>query len=246
MDQSESTNKEMERLHFQLRLVQQAYIQQGLKAVIVLEGVDAAGKGGLIRRLAWSMDPRALKVWPIAAPTEIEKGMHYLWRFWTKIPAPGEIAVFDRSWYGRVLVERVEKITEKKIIQKAYGEINDFEKSLASDGIKIVKVLLKISKKEQVKRLKDRLEDPEKNWKLTFDDIRNRNKWDQYESAYKDMLTKTGKQNAGWKVIETDDKLEARIQALSYIVKTLSKGVSLKPKPISKKLVRELNKISKP
>lgn len=227
----------------QLRSVQQAYIQQKQKAVIVLEGVDAAGKGGLIRRLAWSMDPRALKVWPISAPTVVEKDQHYLSRFWAKLPVPGEIAVFDRSWYGRVLVELIEGFTDQKSVDRGYSEINEFEKMLIDDGFRVVKLLLKITKKEQAKRLNERLDDPEKNWKLTYDDIRNRDKWKDYEKAYKKMVAKTSKKNAAWKIIESDEKEDSRAKALDFTVKMLSNGLSLKPKPIPNDLKRLIKQI---
>jgi len=235
----------MKELDLQLQLVQQAYIQKKLKAIIVIEGVDAAGKGGLIRRMAWSIDPRALKVWPIAAPNSIEKDMHYMWRFWSKLPAPGEIAVFDRSWYGRVLVEQVEGITSSKTGERAYKEINEFERWMTDDGVRVIKILLKISKKEQAKRLIERVENPEKNWKLTFDDVRNRDSWQEYEGYYKKMVAKTSKTNSKWQVIDCDEKEKARVQALSYIIKELSKGVSLTPVPISEKLKKRVQELKK-
>lgn len=231
---------EMKELDLQLQLVQQAYIQKKLKAIIVLEGVDAAGKGGLIRRMAWSIDPRALKVWPIGAPNSIEKDMHYMWRFWSKLPAPGEIAVFDRSWYGRVLVEQVEGLSSSKTGERAYKEINEFERWMTDDGVRVIKILLKISKKEQAKRLIERVENSEKNWKLTFEDIRNRDSWDKYERFYKKMVIETSKKNAKWFVVNSDEKDEARFKALSYIIKELSRNVSLSPIPISEKLKKRV------
>ena len=225
-------------------MVQQAYIQQKQKAIIVLEGVDAAGKGGLIRRLAWSMDPRALKVWPIGAPNAVEKQTHYLSRFWARLPGPGEIAVFDRSWYGRVLVERIENIIDEKARNRAYSEINNFEKMLVDDSVKVIKLLLKISKKEQSKRLAQRLDDPEKNWKLTFDDVRNREHWHEYEKAYKKMVLNTSKNKSKWKVIDSDSKEEARELAIDYITKELSHGLSIKPLPVSKELKKMVKHLS--
>ena len=242
---SNKIEEKMKQLRLKLQLVQQTYIQNKLKAILVLEGVDAAGKGGLIRRLAWSVDPRALKVWPIGAPNAIEKEMHYMWRFWSKLPGPGEIAVFDRSWYGRVLVESVEGISKGKTVTRAYKEINEFERWMTDDNVRVIKILLKVSKKEQSRRLIDRVENIEKNWKLTYDDIRNRNKWEVYEKLYKQMVSKTSKKNAKWHVVDNDEKEEARIQALEYIIKELSRGVSIKPVPISDKLksgIKELKK----
>ncbi len=243
MARLENMNNKDEALEKKLALVQQAYIQKNQKAIIVLEGVDAAGKGGLIRRLAWSMDPRALKVWPIGAPNEMEKHAHYLSRFWARLPGPGEIAVFDRSWYGRVLVERIEGLIDDKTRDRAYTEINEFEKMLVDDSVRVIKLLLRISKKEQSKRLVQRLEDPEKNWKLTFDDIRNRDRWQDYEKAYNKMVLRTSKKHSQWKVIESDEKDEAREMAINYLTKELSRGLSLKPVPVSEKLKKLIKKI---
>lgn len=235
--------KKEDEFNHQLLIVQQAYIQKKRKAIIVLEGVDAAGKGSLIRRLAWSMDPRALKVWPIGAPNAIEKEQHYLARFWSKLPSPGEIAVFDRSWYGRVLVEKIEKISDPKTVERAYREINEFEELQIDDDTRIVKLLLKITKKEQAKRFCERLNDPEKNWKLTFEDVRNRDKWNDYEKAYRKMILKTSKKHAKWKIIESDDKAQAREKAMDYIIKTLSEGISLKPQTVSSDLKKVIKRM---
>lgn len=234
---------EIEKLQGQLAFVQQCYIQQGLQAVIVLEGVDAAGKGGLIRRLAWSMDPRTLKVWPISAPEGAEKNQHYLQRFWTRLPQKGQIAVFDRSWYGRVLVEKVDGLIKSSVAERAYGEINAFEKLLVQNEIRVIKLLLKISKAEQARRFRERLADPSKHWKLTFEDFSNRQRRPAYERAYREMLSRTSTPTARWTVIETDFKQEARFMALRHLVQELSLGVSLKPrKPPAKlyKLLRTL------
>lgn len=201
-------------------------IQQGVwhckeRVIIAFEGVDAAGKGGAIRRITENLDPRGVHVHPIGAPDPVEQGKHYLYRFWTKLPAKGTIAIFDRTWYGRVLVERVEKLIDQKSWERAYGEINQFEKLLIDDGVKIIKIFLKISKEEQLKRFKDRLEDPYKVWKITPEDIRNRAKWDDYEKAYERMIEETDKKHARWHVVETDDKDEARKKVLKIITKEL-------------------------
>ena len=227
---------EIRQIQDQLAIIQQSYINNRLKAVVVLEGVDAAGKGGLIRRLAWAMDPRSLHVWPIASPNPIEKQEHFLQRFWRRLPEPGSIAVFDRSWYGRVLVERVEKFASQAEWARAYEEINQFEKQLSDSGIRVIKILLKISKKEQARRFRDRIMDPKKHWKLTFEDYRNRKKWKQYEMCYEDMINKTNQPWAKWHVIESDDKQQARFMGLSYIAQMLSKNVKIKPAQISKEL----------
>jgi polyphosphate kinase 2 (PPK2 family) len=165
--------KNLESVQNQLSRIQQAYFVHGERAVIVLEGLDASGKGGLIRRLAWAMDPRGCHVWPISAPDEAEKREHYMQRFWRRLPAQGSLAVFDRSWYGRVLVERVEGLCKPNEWKRAYREINEFERDLVDNGFKVIKIFLQISSKEQLKRFRERLSAPEKRWKLTFEDFRN-------------------------------------------------------------------------
>ena len=174
-ERSEEENDRLVKAH-QKKLVriQQALLFTGERAVVVFEGMDAAGKGGTIRRLAWAMDPRSLKVWPIGAPNEIEAKQHYLQRFWTRLPEKTQISVFDRSWYGRVLVERVEGFTPRKDWQRAYREINEFERQLVDNGFRVVKIFLHISKEQQREELIERLRDPLKRWKLSYDDFRNR------------------------------------------------------------------------
>lgn len=220
-----------------LERIQHAYLFSGNRAVIVFEGMDAAGKGGTIRRIAWALDPRSLKVWPIGAPNEIEKRQHYLQRFWSRLPERGQMAVFDRSWYGRVLVERVEGFAEKEAWKRAYGEINEFEKQMADDGIRVVKLFLHVSKAEQLKRFEDRLSNPLKRWKLSYEDFRNRAKWDQYIEAAEDMFARTSTKHAGWHVIQSDNKPAARIAAIKIITEQLSKGIELKETPIDPKVV---------
>src|SRR5215475_11419226 len=178
-------------LQKKLERAQHAYLFTGDRAVIVFEGMDAAGKGGTIRRIAWALDPRSLKVWPIGAPNEIERKEHYLQRFWTRLPEKSQIAVFDRSWYGRVLVERVEALTPKKDWKRAYREINDFERQMVDDGIRVVKIFLHISKAEQRRQLIQRMRDPLKRWKLSYDDFRNRARWSDYVEAIEDMFDET-------------------------------------------------------
>src|SRR5262249_29987963 len=146
-------------------------------------GFDAAGKGGAIRRLVEKLDPRGFKVHPIGPPEAVEQQIHYLYRFWTRLPKPGTIAIFDRTWYGRVLVEKVEKLAARKRCEQAYEEIVNFEKTLVQDGISLIKIFLAISKKEQLKRFEDRLNDPYKEWKLTKDDVEDRRRWDKYVKA---------------------------------------------------------------
>ena len=218
--------------------IQQALLFTGERAVVVFEGMDAAGKGGTIRRLAWAMDPRSLKVWPIGAPNEIEARQHYLQRFWTRLPEKTQIAVFDRSWYGRVLVERVEKLTPRKDWHRAYGEINAFERQLVDDGIRVVKIFLHISKEQQREELIERMRDPLKRWKLSYDDFRNRARWSDYVKAIEDMFDRTNTAAAPWHVVSSDDKPAARAAALGILVRQLSKGLDLSLPPLDRKIAR--------
>jgi len=214
----------------------------GDRAVIVLEGYDAAGKGGVIRRMSWQLDPRSFKVWPISVPNEIERRQHYLQRFWVRLPERGQLAVFDRSWYGRVLVERVEGFALKPEWRRAYREINDFERVLVDDGAHVIKVFLNVSHDEQRRRLRDRLKTPRKRWKLTQEDFRNRLKRAEYEKAVADMLKKTSTDLAPWHVVPADDKLYARVETLRHIAAAASANVDLEPAPVSEEL-QELARI---
>jgi polyphosphate kinase 2 (PPK2 family) len=166
-----------------LQRIQQAYLGTSERALLVLEGWDTAGKGGLVRRLGWALDPRSFKVHPIAAPDEHERAQHYLQRFWRRLPEKGQIVAFDRSWYGRVLVERVEGFATNKEWRRAYREINEFELMLVDSGIRLVKLFLHITPDEQVRRFRDRLIDPVKHWKLSYEDFRNHTRWSDYERA---------------------------------------------------------------
>lgn len=219
--------KRLVELQHRLALIQAAYINQNLKAMIAIEGWDAAGKGGLITRLVGTLDPRYTKVWPIGAPTRQEIDHHYLWRFWQKLPAGREIAVFDRSWYGRVLVERVDKIATVAQWRRAYDEINAFEALLAADGTRIIKLFLHITQDEQDKRLKERIETPWKRWKTGLDDYHNRARRADYIVAYHDMFEHTSKPDAPWRVIAANDKKSARIAGLEIVTAALSQGVDL-------------------
>ena len=215
-------------LQRQLELIQAAYIYHGHRAIIAIEGWDASGKGGLIKRLTQTLDPRFTNVWSIGAPTDIERGEHYLERFWRRLPDRREIAVFDRTWYGRVLVERVDKLTPKPVWKRAYKEINDFEALQAADGVRIVKLFLHTTQKEQDKRLRERLECPWKRWKTGLDDYHNRSMRAEYEDAYDDMFDKCSTKAAPWVVIAADDKKAARIAGLEAAVTGLGDGVDLK------------------
>ena len=186
--------------------------------VIVFEGPDAAGKGGAIKRVVERLDPRLLRVHSIVKPTAEEYGHHYLWRFWNKLPAHGQMVIFDRSWYGRVLVERVEGFATEKEWKRAYQEINDFERLLVDDGAIIIKIYLHITKEEQLLRFKRREADPYKHWKISEEDWRNRKKWDQHNEAAEDMFAKTSTAIAPWQVIPANFKWYARVKVLKTVV----------------------------
>ncbi|HEX9645934.1 MAG TPA: polyphosphate kinase [Alphaproteobacteria bacterium] len=212
--------------------LQQAYFHQGLRGVIVFEGWDASGKGGAIRRLTARLDPRGTKVWPIGPPGADEQGRHYLYRFWARLPTPGTIAVFDRSWYGRVLVERVDELVEAAAWQRAYDEINQFEHLLLADGVRLAKLFLHITPDEQLRRFQERLHNPFKRWKLTADDLRNRAHWDAYKTAYEDMFDRTSTREAPWTVIAGDHKWTARVQVLEEVTAQLGRGIDVAPPPL--------------
>jgi polyphosphate kinase 2 (PPK2 family) len=215
-----------------LQLVQQAYLGTAHRAVIVLEGWDTAGKGGIVRRLGWALDPRSFKVHAIAAPAGREKVLHYLQRFWERLPQQGQIVVFDRSWYGRVLVERVEGYATPAEWQRAYDEINAFERMLLADDTRLVKLFLHITPEEQLRRFRARLTDPVKRWKLSYEDFRNRGRWHEYEDAIEDMVDKTSHRRAPWYVIPANNKPFGRLAALRIILDRLSKNVPLEPRAL--------------
>jgi polyphosphate kinase 2 (PPK2 family) len=224
--------KKLEALQLKLRQIQQAYLVSGDRGIIVLEGWDAAGKGGTIRRMSAVMDPRGFKVWPIAAPNDVDKARHFLYRFWERVPPVGAISVFDRSWYGRVLVERVEGLASEAEWSRAYREINEFERMLSDDGARIVKIFLHISPEEQLRRFEQRLNEPLKRWKLTYEDFRNRDRRPKYEAAVEEMVRRTSTRLAPWHVVAAEDKKHARIASLKQITDVLSKGVDLSPPPM--------------
>ena len=218
---------ELADLQQQLALLQQARSRQQQSAVIVLEGQDAAGKGGFIRRVAWCLDPRWLHVWPISAPNDTERQQHWLQRFWQRLPQHGHVAMFDRSWYGRVLVERVEGFCPEAAWQRAYQQINQFEATLQQEGVKLVKIWLEISEQEQLKRFRQRFDDPAKSWKLTEEDLRNRSRWTDYQAAKQDMLLQTNTHNAPWHQIDGNDKSQARLDCFQLLLDQLSPGIDL-------------------
>ncbi|AWB68437.1 polyphosphate kinase [Saccharobesus litoralis] len=235
--------KLLAKLQYQLLLIQQAYFHQGRRAILVFEGWDASGKGGAIRRITEKLDPRGFRVYPIAAPKHEEQGRHYLYRFQTKLPKPGTISIFDRSYYGRVLVERIEGFASKQEWQRAYQEINEFERLLSDDGVRIVKFFLHISPEEQLKRFKQRLNDPHKRWKLTSEDLRNREKWPEYEKAINQMLAYTSTNHADWHLVNANNKKQTRLVVLETIIAQLSEGVDISPPAIDKELVRQAKKM---
>ena len=232
-------SKKLAALQTELRRIQQAYLFSGDSAVIIFEGWDAAGKGGTIRLMSAVLDPRGFKVWPIAAPRHYHLERHYLLRFWERLPPKGAISVFDRSWYGRVLVERVEGFASPAEWGRAFDEINDLERLLTDDSMRIVKIFLHITPDEQLKRFEDRLRNPMKRWKLSYEDFRNRKNWDAYEQATEEMLARTSSKRAPWHVIPANDKKFARVSALRIIVDTLAKGVDLDPQPLDERVEQE-------
>jgi polyphosphate:AMP phosphotransferase len=203
-----------DRAQGELNLLCRQAKQQKVSSVLVFEGWDAAGKGGAIRRILRALDPRTYRVIPIAAPTVEEHTKHYLWRFWRHLPKAGNITFFDRSWYGRVLVERVEGFARADEWQRAYNEINEFEQALVESGIMICKFWLHIDPDEQLRRFKERETTPHKAWKLTDEDWRNREKWDAYESAVNDMIQNTNTPIAPWTIVPANDKYTARVNVL--------------------------------
>lgn len=199
-----------------------------IPVIIAYEGWDAAGKGGNIKRITQALDPRGYIVHPIASPEPAEKARHYLWRFWKRLPKTGHISIFDRTWYGRVMVERLEGFCSENDWQRAYNEINEFEKELSDWGAVIIKFWVQIDNKTQLERFTDRQNTPEKRWKITDEDWRNREKWDLYENAVNEMLAKTNTSFAPWYVLESVDKKYARIKALETVIDELEKALKKK------------------
>jgi len=216
-------------LEGQLRLRRLAFelYRQKRSLVVVVEGWDAAGKGGAIRRVTAKIDPRGYQVYAIAAPAGEDKTHHYLWRFWRRLKAPDDkqILIFDRSWYGRVLVERVEGFAAEEEWKRAYREINEFEQQLTSHGMILVKLWFHISEEEQLRRFETRSRTPHKAWKLTDEDWRNRERWRAYERAVEDMLLKTSTLTAPWTVVEGNDKLWARIKTQRALTEALEEAL---------------------
>ena len=211
-------HEELRKLRAHLQNLHNVLYRKRIPVVIAYEGWDAAGKGGNIKRITSALDPRGYVVYPIASPEPHEKARHYLWRFWNHLPKSGHIAIFDRTWYGRVMVERLEGFCTDNDWQRAYNEINEFEKELVDAGTIVIKYWVQIDSDTQLARFTDRQNTPEKQWKITEEDWRNREKWDLYEQAINEMITKTNTTFAPWHVLESNDKRYARIKALRILV----------------------------
>ncbi len=213
--------EKLEKLQSKIRLLHGELYRRRIPVVLGFEGWDAGGKGGAIKRLTEKMDPRGYTVIPTASPNDWEKAHHYLWRFWQAMPKAGHLSIFDRTWYGRVMVERIEGFCTTEEWQRAYREINDMERDLHDAGAIVLKFWMQIDKDEQERRFKARQENPEKQWKITDEDWRNREKWDQYEEAVNEMLIRTSTPHAPWVVVEGNDKYYARIKVLETVVKAI-------------------------
>lgn len=222
--------KKLDKLQKKLEILHSEIYLKRIPVVIAFEGWDAAGKGGAIKRLTNHLDPRGYAVTPIASPNDLEKVHHYLWRFWNHIPKAGHIAIFDRTWYGRVMVERIEGFCTTEEWCRAYQEINEMEAHLANFGTVVIKFWLHLDPDEQERRFRERMENPAKQWKITEEDWRNRDKWKEYEEAVNEMLLKTSTTYAPWTIVEASSKYFARIKVLETVVQTLEEKLSQSPK----------------
>lgn len=218
---------DLEAAQERLARIQAACIVHGRRAVLVFEGWDASGKGGTIRRLVGRWEPRFYHVWPIGAPSAVEENQHYLQRFWEKLPARRNIAIFDRSWYGRVLVERVEGLASEAEWRRAYDEINAFEAQLIADGMPVIKLFMHVTQQEQDARFAKRLENPWKRWKLSPEDFRNRARRDDYLAAIRDMFDRTDTEDAPWTAFDGNDKQSLRIAAMTHVADRLEAQVEM-------------------
>ena len=219
----ETYKKKLKKLQARLEELHGEVYRKRIPVVLGFEGWDAGGKGGAIKRLTERMDPRGYVVNPTASPNDIERAHHYLWRFWRAMPKDGHVAIFDRTWYGRVMVERIEGFCTEEEWKRAYKEMNDMERDLYEAGAIVIKFWMHIDKDEQERRFKERQENPEKQWKITDEDWRNREKWDQYETAVNEMLMRTSTDYAPWVVVEGNDKYYARIKVLKTVVDAIEK-----------------------
>ena len=217
--------EQLDQLQKKLEVLHSEIYRLRIPVVIGFEGWDAGGKGGAIKRLTSHLDPRGYQVNPTASPNDIEKVHHYLWRFWNNVPKAGHIAIFDRTWYGRVMVERIEGFCTEAEWKRAYQEINEMEAHMANSGAVVLKFWLHIDKDEQERRFKERMENPAKQWKITDEDWRNRAKWDLYEEAVNEMLVRTSTTYAPWIVVEGNDKRYARVKVLKTVVDAIEKKI---------------------
>ena len=217
--------KKLGKYQNELSKLQNTLFRKNIPVIIMCEGWDAAGKGGAIKRIAKALDPRGYEAIPISAPNSYESAHHYLFRFWRNVPKTGHIAIFDRSWYGRVLVERVENLIKENVWERAYNEINEFEYELTKSGVIVIKFWLQIDKNEQLKRFNERQNTIEKQWKITDEDWRNREKWNSYEIAVNDMISKTSTEFSPWNIIEANDKKYARTKVLKTIIDIINEWV---------------------
>ncbi len=223
-------NRQLQEQRGRLAQLHRKAREKGVSTVLVFEGWDAAGKGGTVRRLTSALNARDFQVIPIAAPTEEERAQHYLWRFWRHLSRTGRVTIFDRSWYGRVLVERVEGFCSQEAWMRAYGEINDFEDQIVESGAALCKFWLHITSEEQLTRFEQRGQIEYKKWKLTDEDWRNRDKWGLYETAVNDMVAKTSTHTAPWTLVEANNKPHARIKVLSTVCDALEARLKKKAK----------------
>jgi len=233
-----SYQQKLRKLQLAMLELEEIYRVERRRGIIALEGWDASGKSGAIQRLIEKLDPRWVQVWSIGRPTPEEQGRHYLWRFWQKLPPPGQIAIFDRTWYGRVLVERVEALARPKEWRRAYDEINAFEKMLVDDGVRLVKLFLHISDKEQLRRFRERITTPTKHWKISPEDIRNRARRRDYLAALDDMFELTSTAAARWHVVPAEYKWFGRIAMAKTVVKALGKGIAHGPPALDPEVLR--------
>ena len=230
--------QKLRKLQVAMLELEEIYRVERRRGIIVLEGWDAAGKSGAIGRLIEKLDPRWVQVWPIGRPTADEQSRHYLWRFWQRLPLPGQIAIFDRSWYGRVLVERVEGLARPKEWRRAYDEINAFEKMLVDDGVRLVKLFMHISGEEQLRRFRERIATPAKHWKISAEDILNRARRSDYLTALDDMFAQTSTETAPWHVIPAEYKWFGRVAMAKTVVKALGRGLALGPPALDPAVVK--------
>lgn len=218
-------DKTLKKLQKRLAELQSLHILHNCRTLIIFEGWDAAGKGGAIKRMTATLDPRYFEVYPISAPTTEEKAKHFLWRFWSKLPGPQDIHILDRSHYGRVLVERVECFCSEAEWRRGYDEINEFESQQVDIGTKVIKIFLHVTQETQDKIFIERLQTPSKRWKVTKEDFRNRKKRADYLLAMHEMFAQTDTRWAPWKIFDGNNQKSARIAILTYIITQLEEYV---------------------